>query len=155
MVKIRTKKGDLGKTDIKGARVSKNSDLIELLGDLDEVMAHFILAHNLKPNDISGFKDKVEDLVLISAIVSGYKDVKDFPKSKLDHIEKEIDDQSENYDFFIYPFDNVFKAHINILRTVVRRMERKAHYALKSEDYQVIKAYLNTLSDYVFTYMQK
>lgn len=154
MSNVRTRTGDEGQTDIKDQRVYKDSELMNLIGDLDETMAHFILGHNLKPRELEGFKDKVEDLILISAIVSGYKDIKDFPERKILDIEEEIVKRSEKFTDFTYPFDDRFKAQMNVLRTVVRRTERQAYRALKGNDFNTIRIYLNALSDFVFTYIE-
>lgn len=154
MSNIRTRTGDFGSTDIKDERVYKDSELIGLIGDLDETMAYFILVHSLKPDDIDGFEDVVENLILISAIVAGYTPIEDFSESKVLDIENEIVHRGESFTDFTYPFNDVFKARMNVLRTVVRRAERQAHAVLRGDEYNIIKTYLNALSDYVFTYIK-
>lgn len=154
MSNVRTRTGDAGKTDIKGQRVYKDSEIMDLIGDLDETMAHFILGHNLKPEEMKGFEDKVEDLILISAIVSGYTDLKEFPESKVLDIEDEIVHRSAIFTDFTYPFCDEFKAQMNVLRTVVRRTERQAYRVLRDDDFDTIKIYINALSDFVFTYIK-
>lgn len=150
---LKTRTGDFGQTDVKGQRVYKDSEIMNLIGDLDEAMAHFILAHNLKPEGMSGFEDKVKDLILISAIVAGYKEISEFPQTKITDLETEIEAASKNYTDFVYPFDDLFKAQMNVLRTVVRRAERQAHRVLRDEGFRTIKAYLNALSGVVFVYI--
>lgn len=154
MSNIRTRTGDFGSTDIKDQRVYKDSELVGLIGDLDETMAYFILAHNLKPDDINGFEHVVDNLILISAIVAGYKPIEDFSENEVLDIENEIVHRGESFTDFTYPFNDVFKARMNVLRTVVRRAERQAHSVLRGAEYNTIKTYLNALSDYVFTYIK-
>ena len=154
MSNIRTRTGDLGQTDIKSQRVYKDSDIVKLIGDLDETMAYFILAHSLKPDDIEGFEEVVHDLILISAIIAGYSSIEKFPESKVLELENEIVLRGESIADFTYPFDNTFKAYMNVLRTVIRRAERQAYATLREEEYGIIKTYLNALSDYVFTYIK-
>lgn len=151
---ITTKTGDKGMTGIKQKRLKKTSDLIELIGTIDEAQAHFILAYSLSQTKDEGFKEKVEDLNIINAILSGYKSYDDFPKSKISEMEKEIEKRNEAFDDFVYPFDDTYRAQVNLLRTVVRRAERYALRALSHDTDSLILVYLNRLSDYVFTYMK-
>lgn len=42
-MKIYTKKGDFGQTDLMSQRVSKDDPHIDLIGSIDEVMAHILI----------------------------------------------------------------------------------------------------------------
>lgn len=154
-MKVTTRTGDAGETGLKDKRVDKTSGLIELMGNLDEVMAHLILSYSLNPKKSQGFKEKVDDLILVSSILAGYKNIDDFPANKIIEIEDEIKLRNDIFDGFVYPFDDPHKAQINVLRTVVRRAERSALRELSHDEFNVILIYLNRLSDYVFTYLKE
>lgn len=152
MSNITTRTGDKGSTDINNYRVKKDSPIISLIGDLDEAQAHIIYAYTLDNERASSFPEIIENLVKISAIVAGYKEVNEFPSKEIDLIEEAIEERGALTFDWVYPFDNSFMAQCNIARTVVRRAERSAYGELREEEFDTIKIYLNRLSDLLFTY---
>lgn len=155
-MKVTTKTGDQGNTGIKDKRVDKDHAIIDLLGNIDEVMAHFILAQSLFPNQLNDFKKRVDELILITAIVAGFKEESEFSYTLIENLENEIATISESCNGFVYPFDDTFRAQLNLLRTIVRRMERVMVFAFKqTKDYPTLRVYVNRLSDYVFILINK
>jgi|SRR5690554_4252155 len=153
---VTTKTGDQGNTGIKDKRVDKDHAIIDLLGHIDEVMAHFILAQSLYPAELSDFKKRVDELILITAIVAGFKDESHFSTSLIENLENEIAVIAESCHGFVYPFDDTYRAQLNLLRTIVRRMERVMVATFKQNtDYPTLRVYVNRLSDYVFILINK
>lgn len=150
-MKVTTKTGDQGNTGINKQRLEKDHSIIDLLGHIDEVMAHFILAQSLFPKELPMFKDRVNELILITTIIAGFKDGSEFSIDLANHLEDEIRKISESCNGFVYPFDDPYRAQLNLLRTVVRRMERVMIGAFRENvDYPNIRVYVNRLSDYIF-----
>jgi cob(I)alamin adenosyltransferase len=155
-MKVTTKTGDKGNTGLYNQRVDKDHIIIELLGHIDEVMAHLILAQSHFPKKLDDFKKRVDELILITAIVAGFKDESEFPIAYVTQLETEIKAIADSCSGFVYPFDDPYRAQLNLIRTVVRRMERVMIRAYKeSEDLQTIRVYTNRLSDYIFILINK
>lgn len=152
MSNITTRTGDGGSTDVKDYRVKKDSGIMELIGDLDEAQAHLIYAYTLNEKEAADFKGIVEDIVLISAIITGYHVIDSFPQTKITELEISIEERGQLIFDWVYPFDSPFRAQCNIARTVIRRAERSAYKELNESEYNIIKVYLNRLSDLLFTY---
>ncbi len=155
-MKVTTKTGDQGNTGLYQQRVDKDHVTIELLGQIDEVMAHLILAQSLFPAYLDDFKKRVDELILITAIVAGYKSPSEFSPSLVENLEAEIKTIADSCSGFVYPFDDPYRAQLNLVRTIVRRMERSMIRAFKqTEDIPIIRIYVNRLSDYVFILINK
>jgi cob(I)alamin adenosyltransferase len=148
-MKIYTKHGDKGLTSLFDCtRISKSDDLIDLIGNLDEL------------NCFIGMIDSTEILPELqtwifdlSTIVANPKHKYDFDNDKIviTQLEKEIDrltDMLPKLNNFILPSGN-----IHIARAVSRRCERLL--VAVNEKYTHIPEYcvifLNRLSDYLFT----
>lgn len=150
-MKVTTKTGDQGNTGINQQRLEKDHPTIDLLGHIDEVMAHMILAQATYPKQLSMFKDRVDELIIITTIVAGFNDESAFSDDITTHIEEEIKQIAESCNGFVYPFDDPYRAQLNLLRTIVRRMERVMIHAFKETvDYPKLRVYVNRLSDYIF-----
>jgi len=147
---VTTKTGDKGKTYLKDKVVSKGSLTIESIGTIDELIANMILAQSLTQMDRSLFEVPVKKLIDIGSYLAGFKDVPDF-KDITDQLEKTILSRREQYNGFIYPYDDPKNAQINVLRTVVRRTERTL-IRLHEENPlpESLLIFMNRLSDYVF-----
>lgn len=155
-MKVTTKTGDQGNTGVYNKRVNKDDSLIDLLGHLDEAMAHFIYAQAHYPEQLDEFKKRVDELILIASIVAGFKPESDFKEETVAYLEQEIKKIAERCSGFVYPFDDPYRATLNVLRTVVRRLERVMVKAFKENtDYPLIRIYTNRLSDYVFILINK
>lgn len=148
-MKIYTKNGDKGLTSLYDCSIiSKGSDLIDLIGDLDEL------------NSFIGIIDSNEILESIQTWVFDLSTIIANPKHKykfdednaiITIIEKEIDRLTElmpRLKNFILPTGN-----IHLSRAVCRRCERKLVGIIDNNDHIPNKclAFLNRLSDYLFT----
>lgn len=145
---ITTKRGDTGYTDIYQKRVKKDDSVIELLGTIDECIAYIVLIHSINP--IQELKQIVNDLSDIAASVAGYKSIDLFQVERITFLESK---KSIDLKEFQYPFDDTIRAHYNVARTIVRRLERLfIRYSNDFSQSSNIIAYLNRLSDYLFLY---
>lgn len=161
MVKIYTKTGDKGKTSLyDGRRVSKASEIIELLGAIDELNAYLgilvIYMDNLK--DL--VYKRQEELMKLSAMIATYNG-KVNPKShyKIDKdtvitIENEMDKwQKElpSLKHFILPGGTNAASKAHFARTLCRRAERILVSLHEQEPMPpVILEYINRLGDWLF-----
>jgi len=143
--------GDNGKSALmKGGRISKNSLIFDLLGDLDELNCWLGLAKNYLGN-----KDKIliEEIQKDIFIISGQ--IACAPKQSLKNNIDKLDESLGVYmkkvgtlKCFIIPGKNKKSAIIDIVRTVCRRAERKA-VAYGKINKEVLM-YLNHLSKLLF-----
>lgn len=161
-MKIYTKKGDQGKTQLLGGEiVRKNNDRISSYGTIDELNA-FI--GNIYDQDISRSQKetlfKIQNhLFNIGSIIAfdGKKKNIKLPtiKSKeIELLEKSIDEMQDKLPLlkeFILPSGHSIASLCHIARAVCRRAER--HLVSLSENENINKfiiPYLNRLSDYLF-----
>ena len=147
-MKITTKTGDLGTTDLKNRRVSKASDIMELMGSLDEVSAECICLASTYPQYRTDMEQVVSTLSSCCAVIGGYTSSLD--SQSTEHLQNRIAELTERKEFrFHYPFDDPCSAQLNRIRTLVRRAER---CYWKAEDVQDTETgrYLNRLSDYFY-----
>ena len=148
MMKIYTKTGDRGYSDILGKRVKKSDKIFALVGTVDKLNAVLSLGVNFCTDD----KVKSEILALQSEIVklngkiSGYGGF-DFDVSQF---EERIDFYSEKtVGFSLYNMpQKKDSAFFNLARTVCRDAERTA-VEIDSENIGLIR-YLNRMSDYLY-----
>ena len=148
MMKIYTKTGDGGYSDILGKRVKKSDKIFALVGTVDKLNAVLSLGVNFCTDD----KVKSEILALQSEIVklngkiSGYGEF-DFDVSQF---EERIDFYSEKtVGFSLYNMPQKRdSAFFNLARTICRDVERTA-VEIDSENTGLIR-YLNRMSDYLY-----
>lgn len=148
MMKIYTKTGDGGYSDILGKRVKKSDKIFALVGTVDKLNAVLSLGVNFCTDD----KVKSEILALQSEIVklngkiSGYGEF-DFDVSQF---EERIDFYSEKtVGFSLYNMPQKRdSAFFNLARTICRDAERTA-VEIDSENTGLIR-YLNRMSDYLY-----
>tara|TARA_B110000908_G_scaffold158305_1_gene199291 strand:+ start:403 stop:948 length:546 start_codon:yes stop_codon:yes gene_type:complete len=161
-MKVYTKKGDKGKTQLLGgSMVNKNHIKLECYGTIDELNA-FI--GNIYDQEISSFHKEIllkiqNQLFNLGSIISfdGKKDKIKLPNVTAENIEmmeKAIDKMEETLPMlknFILPSGHPTASICHIARTVCRRAERNL-VALGQEE--IIDSlhiqYLNRLSDYLF-----
>ncbi len=147
-MKIYTKTGDGGYSDILGKRVKKSDKIFALVGTVDKLNAVLSLGVNFCTDD----KVKSEILALQSEIVklngkiSGYGEF-DFDVSQF---EERIDFYSEKtVGFSLYNMPQKRdSAFFNLARTICRDVERTA-VEIDSENTGLIR-YLNRMSDYLY-----
>lgn len=148
-MKIYTKKGDTGFTSLFDcSRISKSSELIDLIGDLDELNSFIGLINN--PEILPDIQVWIFDLNTIIANPKN-KYLFDDDLSNITLIENEIDRLTAilpKLNNFILPSGN-----IHVSRAISRRCERKLVSII--DKYIHIPAnclvFLNRLSDYLFT----
>jgi len=161
MPKIYTKTGDKGETSMLGGkRISKSCLEMEAIGEVDELNAGlgFLIA---KLNNEVGQKlvEIQHKLFVIGSNLAGLQtDLDNLPKLKKEYIEylenwiDEMDSDLSELTNFILPGGCEESALSYQLRAVCRRAERvMIGLSEKYEVDDVIKQYLNRLSDLLFT----
>jgi len=168
MMKIYTKKGDTGFTDLIDApqQVSKNHERINAYGTVDELNAIIggILLH--LPESETSIANEIHmiqnDLFVMGACLARIDQSK--VSISLDQhitkIEQAIDQMSQTLPKlkgFVLPSGPSGSVFSHMARTVCRRAERlvvgfidQLESDLQSENYRTIQKYLNRLSDYFF-----
>ena len=161
-MKIYTKKGDKGKTQLLGGSlVDKNHIKLECYGTIDELNS---LVGNIYDQEISAFHKEIlfkiqNQLFNLGSIISfdGEKDKVKLPNITTQNIkmlEKAIDKMEGELPMlraFILPSGHPSASKCHIARTVCRRAERNL-VALSQEENinNLYIQYLNRLSDYLF-----
>ena len=166
-MKVYTKKGDKGKTQLLGGSMVNKFDIrIEAYGNIDELNA--FIGH-LYDQKINGNHKKFlffiqNQLLNLGSIVSfdGKKDKIKLPKittNEVEKIEKEIDELEKCLSplkNFILPSGHPISSLCHIARTVCRRAERGVVFlSSQGEDHEVAIKFLNRLSDYLFVLSRK
>ena len=161
-MKIYTKKGDKGKTQLLGgSMVDKNHIKLECYGTIDELNA-FI--GNIYDQEIGNFHKNIlfniqNQLFNLGSIISfdGKKDSIKLPNVKSENIEmmeKAIDTMEESLPTlknFILPSGHASASICHIARTVCRRAERNLVALGQQQEIDPLHIqYLNRLSDYLF-----
>jgi cob(I)alamin adenosyltransferase len=143
--------GDNGKSAlIKGKRISKNSSVFDLLGDLDELNCWLGLAKNyLKSRDRIIVEGIQNDIFVISGQIACAP--KKSLKNNLEKLDKNLDLYMKKAGVlkgFVIPGKNQKIAILDITRTICRRAERKAvGYGKINKE---VLMYLNRLSKFLF-----
>lgn len=154
---ITTKKGDGGETDCGGKRVSKDSLLIEVIGEIDELQAVMELV-GTPSLDKGGI---IKDLGMIMGVLgsqivrpacrqAGVRFQENDLKLQIEKMDKEIEKNQINLNKFVI-FKTKKAKELNWARTVCRRVERKIVSLSKQQTINKdILKYFNRLSDYLF-----
>ena len=163
-MKIYTKKGDSGKTALfGGSRVDKDDVRVECYGTLDEVNSTIGLLraklgpeHEWQPKLHKIQKDMM-DMMSHLARPSDCKkenpnnkplDGADFCEQWIDELEAAMTSKS---DYFLLPGGNEISALCHVVRTQMRRGERRLVSLMKIDTIEAyIPAYINRLSDLFF-----
>ena len=161
-MKIYTRTGDGGFTRINGGeRVAKTSQRIETNGVIDELnsILGIVRAHC---DDFSIDKELYEVqrnlMVIMSILATPSIRRADNPRrlqeSSIEVLEHRIDNLEENESTchcFVLPGGSVASSFTHLARTVCRRAEREIWRLDKVDKVEdVIKRYINRLSDYLF-----
>lgn len=164
-MKIYTKKGDAGKTGLYGGkRVFKDDIRVECYGTLDEanstiglLRAQLGLEHEWQTNLRKIQKDMM-DMMSHLARPSDTKKINNnpMPEDGADFCEQWIDELEGNMttasDYFLLPGGNEVSALCHVVRTQIRRGERRLVSLMKEDEvHDAIPAYINRLSDLFFT----
>lgn len=161
-MRIYTRTGDEGETSLySGERISKAADIVEAYGTVDELNSQLGLCRSFNDDD------KIEELCIqiqndlhqlasdIATKISSKNQVKRITEMQVENLEKRIDELNEKLPAlknFILPGGTSVSASLHIARCVCRRAERRVlGYAQKESLNPAVLAYLNRLSDLLFT----
>jgi cob(I)alamin adenosyltransferase len=161
-MKIYTKTGDKGKTQLLGgSKVKKNHIRLEAYGTIDELNAYIGNIFDQKIDQISNIallkiQNRLFDLG--SNIAYDYKNslikLQHLDENDVMDIEKEIDRMEKKLPIltnFILPSGHKTTSICHIARTVCRRAERNLVELMQHDSCDEINIkYLNRLSDYLF-----
>jgi cob(I)alamin adenosyltransferase len=163
-MKIYTKTGDFLVTSICGKRVKKSHPMIDLMGDIDEFSCTLGLFSDLLKSDDD--KHTVlsiqKNLYVIAGQISmPIQRTQTIAQSDIQTLETAIDaitDTLPPLKDFIIPAGAAPVPQIHFARAVCRRMERSLcdiELAEMEKDAVVVTAYVNRVSDYLFTLARK
>jgi cob(I)alamin adenosyltransferase len=166
-MKIYTKQGDKGKTQLLGGKVVDKFDVkIEAYGNIDELnsfIGHlhdqnidenhkkfltFIQIQLLNLGSIISFDGTKKNLELPQVLISDVKKI----ENEIDKLEKDLTPISS----FILPSGHPISSLCHIVRSVCRRAERGVVLlSSKEESQEIAIQFLNRLSDYLFVLSRK
>lgn len=162
-MKIYTRRGDAGQTDLfGGSRVSKNALRIEALGDVDEINAYLGVVRSETPAaEVDTVLERIQNdlfragaaLATVEAPRSGAMNVGDEDVKQLEDAIDRFQDRLTPLAHFILPGGTVSAAHLHLARAVCRRAERRVVALIEQsgqEALQYVLRYLNRLSDLLF-----
>ncbi|ADU30088.1 cob(I)yrinic acid a,c-diamide adenosyltransferase [Evansella cellulosilytica] len=160
-MKIYTRKGDQGETQLIGKRVKKTNDRVEAYGTIDElncfVGVGISILDGTKHTDLLADLTKIQhELFDIGGDLANVKENKDIVTDEeiVPYLENRIDaywDEAPPLKTFILPGGNALSANLHVCRAITRRAERNV--LIINDDIpipQVIIKYLNRLSDFFF-----
>jgi cob(I)alamin adenosyltransferase len=157
-MKIYTKRGDFGQTDLLRRRVKKNDLYIEVNGQLDEVMATLLLAkQHVKDIEILSDLDRIHQVIFQMAFEIALDDENDYKVFEdnvvwLEHRIDQMDETLEKLTKFIQLDQSLAAAWLNMSRVKTRTAERTL---IELNDHKTLNEqslkFMNRLSDYLFT----
>ena len=157
--RISTKTGDDGTTSLFGlGRVKKNSDIIECVGTIDELVSWIgLIKSQIELSEHIIFLENIQkSLFKISTMIVSSDEKNHDQIIDLNEIEDCMDSMIKKTDMpgdFILPGKNILSSQTDLARTVCRRAERRLYTIIDKQDKknlaQALK-YLNRLSDYLF-----
>jgi cob(I)alamin adenosyltransferase len=157
-MKIYTKLGDLGETDLISRRVIKSNLAIHLVGEMDEASARLALCkHYIEdPNILNKLSEVDHYLFLISSIIVDEEDKLKIriPESAITQLEQDIDEMDKVLPVlkrFITYDGGIDAIQVSLLRTQVRKVER---LLVDYPTHELVLKYMNRLSDYLYTLMR-
>lgn len=158
--KIYTRTGDTGSAGlVDGSRVSKASERMAAIGDVDEANAAVGMAIALLRDDSLGeqlrrVQNELFDLGADIATPGDIEGALRITGAQVERLEHEIDAMNGDLEAlrsFILPGGSPEVAALHLARTVVRRAERSAVALAQAEQVNpAALAYLNRLSDLLF-----
>jgi len=157
-MKIYTKRGDQGQTDLMTKRVSKADLHISVNGAFDEAMAFILMAkHYIRVTDVIEDLDKAHAHLfsICHEIALNAHDKYITKESDVKWLEERLD----HYDSYLEPLTKFIKldqtkaaSWLNVARVTVRRAERELILLSKAQELNTSTlAYINRLSDFLFT----
>lgn len=168
-MKIYTKTGDKGQTSLVGGqRVSKCCERLESYGTIDELNSHIgvLITYCSDEADAKFLTDVQGKLFVVGGYLATDNTQRDVRQGNIvtqemvESIEKEIDRLQELLPplrLFILPGGSRGAAYAHVCRTVCRRAERCILRLVESgaEVDDMVTAYVNRLSDYLFVLARK
>lgn len=160
-MRLYTRRGDEGTTDLLGARVGKDDPRVEALGALDEASSAIGLGRALASGDRvrESLVEAQRDLYRIMAELAFTPELRPstyvFDQARVVWLEAETDALAANVHLppeFILPGESRAGAALDVARTVARRAERQVVALGRGGETlnSVILAYLNRLSSLLF-----
>ncbi len=165
-IKITTKKGDGGNTDLAdGTRLSKGDVIFDVIGDLDELNSWLgliiaeIKTRNNYSRQVKMLKKMQQVLYVISAEIVGAKNSNkqiQINEAFLFEIEEVSNYLQTNladgwHQKFLYPGGVKLAAYMDVARTVCRRSERSIVKLAKNKKVRpIIISIINRFSDYLY-----
>jgi len=166
-MKVYTKKGDKGTTQlIGGTRVPKNTLRIEAYGTIDELNSFIGLIRDQEIDNIYviqllEIQDRLFTLGALLARDPEKQKMKlpELVESDITNLENWIDAMEEKLEpmtSFVLPGGHTTVSYAHIARCVCRRSERiVSELNESSEVSEIVMAYVNRLSDYLFVLSRK
>ncbi|MEM0199957.1 MAG: cob(I)yrinic acid a,c-diamide adenosyltransferase [Saccharolobus sp.] len=149
-----TKSGDDGNTNVINKRVGKDSPLVNLLGDIDEINSFIGLAlTKIKWEDMRRDLMKVQNdlFILGEEVIQNKGRVSEESVKWLENRTVEYRKESGPVRLFVIPGGSEESSYLHVVRSVVRRVERNAvKYSKEVELNKWIIVYLNRLSSLLF-----
>lgn len=160
-MKIYTKKGDKGKSNLlSGKGISKTDAVFDALGALDELSASLGIIHTFRTKKVVQTVMEIQnDLFEIGSLISGRKPEKgseDYWQNKIKALETRInffDTKNKPLTHFILPGGSKLSSHLHLSRAICRRAERKLATYVKKRNktqFDIHLIYINRLSDLLF-----
>ncbi|MCS7187674.1 MAG: cob(I)yrinic acid a,c-diamide adenosyltransferase [Armatimonadetes bacterium] len=158
-MRLYTKRGDDGLTDLIGGRVSKSHPRVEAYGTIDELNSVLGMVRAvLEDKKLAGEVEKVQrDLFVLGSELATAEKARPplrLSMARLKALEKQIDEfqlEAPLPRFFILPNGSVAASLVHFARTVCRRAERCVVALSEREKVRpLVIRYLNRLSDWLF-----
>lgn len=156
---VTTRRGDDGKSRFGGRVVEKDSELLETVGSMDELVALLGIAIMKNGPEIG---KKIERIIVklrqIMGLISGYGPKEIGLEEEIKYLDEEItkmEDRAEAINEFLETGRRLDE-FLNWCRAVTRRCERRVVALSKTEKIDdKILIYFNRLSDYLFMLSRK
>ena len=156
-MKIYTRTGDKGSTQIyadKAVRVDKDDLVVQSYGDMDELNSHIgLLAAHVTDKHKPMLQDIQRNLFQAGFAISASSTLTQTDIENLESLIDNITRQMPPNTSFVLPGGSKASAQAHVCRAVCRRAERAVISLSKHYDVpEVVHAYLNRLSDFLFTF---
>lgn len=159
-MKIYTKQGDKGQTQLVGGTRTKKSNLmVESYGTVDELNSWVGYSRSLLPagelnDELEELQQDLFDLGGVLSTPTDFKKQTHFNPERTAWLEERIDHYTEDIEplkQFILPGGSQAASALHITRTISRRLERLMVDLTEELDLSTALPFVNRLSDYFFT----
>ena len=159
LTKIYTRTGDDGSTGMAdGSRVDKDSDVINAIGDIDELNSQLavMVCHSPKCF-VDSIKTIQNELFNVGAELTMNQAM--IKQASVEWLERSLDELNQSLTplkEFILPGGGLASSHCHVARAICRRAERSLVSLDRKNPVTVeLLAYINRLSDYLFVLSRK